>query len=103
MRVKRRNHVHHPRSAGRPPSGGGVARRAAGGALGVLIHQAGAFGGSVDGLRVVNNILVNDRAYSIDNELPRSVVIDFNLVFNQGTEAAHGEFLAYVAGHGNPR
>jgi len=68
-----------------------------------VIHRAGPFAGSVEGLQVVNNIFVHGRAYSIDNELPASVAIDHNLVWNPSSEALHGEFLAYVAGHGNTR
>lgn len=68
-----------------------------------VIHDAGPFAGSVDGLRVVNNIFVHGRAYSIDNEMPAGVVIDHNLLWNPDSDAGHGEFLAYVAGHGNTR
>jgi parallel beta-helix repeat protein len=68
-----------------------------------VIHRAGPFAGSVEGLRVVNNILVHGRAYSIDNEMPASVVIDHNLLWNPDSDARHGEYLAYVAGRGNTR
>jgi parallel beta-helix repeat protein len=68
-----------------------------------VIHRAGPFAGSVEGLRVVNNILVHGRAFSIDNEMPASVVIDYNLLWNPDSDARHGEYLAYVAGHGNTR
>ena len=68
-----------------------------------VIHRAGPFAGSVEGLRVVNNIFVRGRAYSIDNEMPASVVIDYNLVWNPQSDARHGEYLAYVAAHGNTR
>jgi parallel beta-helix repeat protein len=68
-----------------------------------VIHRAGPFAGSVEGLRVVNNIFVHGRAYSIDNEMPATVVIDYNLLWNPESDARHGEYLAYVAGHGNTR
>ena len=68
-----------------------------------VIHRAGPFAGSVEGLRVVNNIFVHGRAYSIDNEMPAGVVIDHNLLWNPASSARHGEYLAYVAGHGNTR
>lgn len=58
------------------------------------------FGGSIEGLTIENNIVVNGRAYSIDTVLPASVVIDHNL--GHGTSnARYGAFFAYVAGHGN--
>jgi hypothetical protein len=66
-----------------------------------LIHNAGSFGGSIEGLRVVNNIVTGGRAYSIDNQMPSSVVIDHNLVWNPGSRARMGQFLAYVANRGN--
>jgi hypothetical protein len=66
-----------------------------------LIHRAGAFGGSIAGLRVVNNIVTGGRAYSIDNAMPASVVIDYNLVWNPGSAVRMGEFVAYVASRGN--
>jgi len=58
------------------------------------------FGGSVAGLQIENNIIVNCRAFSIDNVLPSSVVIDYNLVW--GTSSAdYGQYMAYVNGRGN--
>jgi len=59
------------------------------------------YGGSVEQLRILNNIVVRGRAYSIDNALPPSVVIDHNLVDPGGSDASRGEFVAFVAGHGN--
>jgi parallel beta-helix repeat protein len=59
------------------------------------------YGGSVERLRIVNNIVVRGRAYSIDNALPSSVVIDHNLVAPNGSEASYGRYVAFVAGHGN--
>jgi parallel beta helix pectate lyase-like protein len=63
--------------------------------------QGVAYGGSIANLRIVNNILSGGRAYSIDNALPASVSIDYNLLYNVGSSAAYGNYLAYVAGVGN--
>lgn len=59
------------------------------------------YGGSVERLRIVNNIVIRGRAYSIDNALPKSVMIDHNLVYPNGSVASRGQFVAFVAGHGN--
>ncbi|HEX8158963.1 MAG TPA: right-handed parallel beta-helix repeat-containing protein [Solirubrobacteraceae bacterium] len=57
------------------------------------------YGGSVEGLRIVNNVASSpDRVYSIDSALPATVQIDRNLAFNPT-----GSWLAYVSGHGNTR
>lgn len=64
-----------------------------------LSHQAGSFGGSIDGLRVLNNVLVNGRPYSIDTALPSSVVVDYNLV-RPGSGPEHGTQIAWVAPQG---
>jgi len=66
-----------------------------------LIHEAGPFGGSIAGLRILNNIVTRGRAYSIDNRMPSSVVIDHNLVWNPDSPAQMGQFVAYMAGRGN--
>lgn len=59
--------------------------------------DASAFGGSIERLRILNNVAVSgDRLHSIDSTLPDSVVIDRNLIFNTS-----GGYLGYVAGHGN--
>jgi len=58
------------------------------------------YGGSIAGLRVLNNIVVGGRAFSIDSALPTSVQIDYNLVNNVGSTAVYGNHLAYVAGKG---
>jgi parallel beta-helix repeat protein len=58
------------------------------------------YGGSIAGLRVLNNIVVGGRAFSIDSALPASVQIDYNLVNNVGSTAVYGNHLAYVAGKG---
>lgn len=62
----------------------------------------GTYGGSVENLKIVNNIAINGRVYSIDTPLPKSVVIDHNLVYNPapGSSSLEGDSLAYVAGFG---
>ena len=60
-----------------------------------------AYGGSIAGLRIVNNIVVGGRAFSIDSALPSSVVIDYNLVDITGATGSYGQYVAYVAGVGN--
>ncbi len=65
-------------------------------------HRHGPYGASVDGLRIINNIAAGGRAFSIDSRLPKSVVIDRNLV-QRGRRATYGTWLAYVSGHGNTR
>jgi acid phosphatase type 7 len=57
--------------------------------------QASSFGGSIDGLRIVNNVVTACRVYSIDSALPASVQIDYNLGWNPGGT------VAYVAGRGS--
>ncbi len=66
-----------------------------------LSHNAGTYGGSIAGLRILNNIVFNGRAYSIDTALPSSVVIDYNLFYTAGSTAYEGQYLAYVVGQGN--
>jgi len=58
--------------------------------------QGVAYGGSIAGLRIMNNIAVGGRAYSIDSTLPGSVQIDRNLLYNAGSTARYGNHLAYV-------
>jgi nitrous oxidase accessory protein NosD len=65
-------------------------------------HRHGRYGASVDGLRIINNIAAGGRAFSIDSKLPKSVVIDRNLV-QRGRKATYGNWLAFVSGHGNTR
>jgi parallel beta-helix repeat protein len=59
-----------------------------------------AYGGSIAGLRIVNNIVTGGRAFSIDSALPSSVKIDYNLLYNVGSTALYGNHLAYVKGKG---
>lgn len=58
------------------------------------------YGGSIAGLRIVNNIVAGGRAFSIDSSLPSSVQIDYNLVYNVGSTALYGNHIAYMEGVG---
>lgn len=66
-----------------------------------LSHNRGEYGASIEGLRIVNNIHVFGRVYVIENALPTSVVIDYNLSYNPGSQSQYGDYLAYVDGFGN--
>jgi parallel beta-helix repeat protein len=68
-----------------------------------IFRGSGGFNGPIDNLRILNNISVNGRAYSIDSSMPSSVKIDNNLITRctSGTCPVHGSKLAYVAGKGN--
>ena len=68
-----------------------------------LTHLRGTYGGSIEGLRIFNNIAVNGRVYSIEGAIPASVEIDNNLVYNPGSSSLHGDSLAYVEGKGNTK
>jgi hypothetical protein len=59
-----------------------------------------AYGGSVEGLRMIDNLIANGRSYSIDNAIPSSVVMDYNLAYTTaGAAAEYGKYDAWVAGH----
>jgi len=66
-----------------------------------LTHFRGTYGGSIEGLRIFNNIAVNGRVYSIEGSIPASVQIDHNLLYNPGSSSSRGDSLAYVEGQGN--
>jgi parallel beta-helix repeat protein len=66
-----------------------------------LSHNRGEYGASIEGLRILNNIHVYGRVYVIENDLPVSVIIDHNLLYNPGSASQYGEYLAYVDGFGN--
>ena len=66
-----------------------------------LTHFRGSYGGSIEGLRIFNNIAVNGRVYSIEGAIPASVQVDNNLLYNPGSASLHGDSLAYVEGKGN--
>ncbi|HUR04555.1 MAG TPA: carbohydrate binding domain-containing protein [Nonomuraea sp.] len=65
-------------------------------AISVVNKDGYTWGGSVDRLKVVNNVLVtnHDRPYYFDN-VPSTVTVDHNLLRNSG-----GSALAYVVGKG---
>ena len=52
-----------------------------------ISHNDGTWGGSVDGLTIVNNVISvsTGKIFGIDTDLPTSVVIDFNLLQNTGS------------------
>lgn len=66
-----------------------------------LTHYKGTYGGSIENLKIFNNISVNGRVYSIEGTIPASVQIDYNLVYNPGSTSSRGNYLAYVEGKGN--
>ncbi len=68
-----------------------------------LAHASGEFGGSIEGLRILDNLVAAGRAYSIDTPIPSSVQIDYDLAFPapDDSRARYGDVLAYVVGYGN--
>ena len=65
------------------------------------VAQTGGYEGSIDGLRILNNVVVRGRAYSLGAGLPASLVIDHDVVLPGNTTATYGSRVAYVEGHGN--
>jgi hypothetical protein len=65
-----------------------------------ISHRLGGFGGSIEGLRVVNNVVVTvaGKIYGVDTALPASVVLDNNVIQNTS-----GGYVASVAGKGSTR
>jgi parallel beta-helix repeat protein len=66
-----------------------------------ISHNRGGYGGSIAGLRILNNIISvsTGKIYGIETDpLPDSVVIDHNLVYNSGPG-----YLATVVGRGGTR
>jgi parallel beta-helix repeat protein len=63
-----------------------------------ITATATAFGGSIDGLTIRNNVAYTaaDKIYSIDSAMPSTVSLDWDLAFH-----ATGGSIAYVSGHGN--
>lgn len=60
------------------------------------LMSGGPFGGSIENLRIVNNIAAYGRPYSLDSCLPNSVTIDYNLT--QPTAGPlNGDAVAWVA------
>ena len=61
------------------------------------VSLAGGFAGSIDGLKIHNNIAVGgEHPYSLDTAIPGTVSINYNLVQN-----SMGGAIAYVYGKGN--
>ena len=65
------------------------------------VALTGGYAGSVDGLRILNNIVIRGRAYSLGAGLPADLVIDHDVVLPGSTSATYGSRVAYVEGHGN--
>jgi parallel beta-helix repeat protein len=61
------------------------------------VSLAGGFSGSIDGLRILNNVAVSvDHPYSLDTVIPTTVTINYNIAQNRA-----GGAIAYVYGRGN--
>jgi parallel beta-helix repeat protein len=65
------------------------------------LSTSGGYAGSVDGLRILDNIVIRGRAYSIGSALPASLVLDRNLAWPGGSTATYADRVAYVSGFGN--
>ncbi len=65
------------------------------------VTSVGPFAGSIAGLTIQNNVVVNGRSYRLTDGLPGSVVIDHNLSRPGAKRAEYGDHLAYVEGRGN--
>jgi len=65
------------------------------------VSVSGAYAGSVDGLRIEDNIVAGGRSYSLAAGLPPSLVIDYNLSYPGGSSAQYGSYVGYVEGKGN--
>jgi len=65
------------------------------------VSAAGSYAGSVDGLRIEDNVVVGGRSYSLAAGLPASLVIDYNLSYPGGSAAQYGSYVGYVEGKGN--
>jgi parallel beta-helix repeat protein len=52
-----------------------------------ISHMGGSWGGSIEGLRVINNVvsISTGKVYGIDTKLPSSVVIDNNIIYKSGS------------------
>jgi Right handed beta helix region len=63
-----------------------------------LQHEVGTYGGSIEGLRILNNVMYlgdGAKAFSIDSAIPSSVVMDADLVYKTGSG-----YLATMVGKG---
>jgi len=65
------------------------------------VTESGSHAGGIGGLRVVDNIVVRGRAWSLAAGLPAGLDFDYNLVFPGGSTATYADRVAYVEGRGN--
>jgi Right handed beta helix region len=65
------------------------------------LTDSGSFAASIHDLRIIDNIVVHGRAFSLDTGLPADVSIDYNLVSPGGSTATYSNYIAYVQGFGN--
>jgi len=65
------------------------------------VSASGAYAGSIEDLRIVNNIVVRGRAFSLAAGLPAGLVIDYTVVDPGGSDATYSDRVAYVEGYGN--
>jgi parallel beta-helix repeat protein len=65
------------------------------------LTDSGSFAASIHDLRIIDNIVVRGRAFSLDSGLPGDVQIDYNVVNPGGSSATYSDYIAYVHGFGN--
>jgi parallel beta-helix repeat protein len=65
------------------------------------VSASGTYAGSIEGLRIVNNVVVRGRAFSLAAGLPAGLVIDYTVVNEGGSDATYSDRVAYVEGYGN--
>ena len=64
----------------------------------------GTYGGSIAGMRILDNLVVDGRTYSIDDAIPSTVVLDYNLAYTTtAATAQYGTYDAWVVGHDQTR
>jgi hypothetical protein len=69
-----------------------------------LSEFEGKYGGSIAGLRIENNVVVNGRMYSIDTAIPSSVVADYNVAYTtDAATALYGHDYVWVVGRDQTR
>ena len=64
------------------------------------VTASGGYAGSIHDLRVIDNIVIHGRAFSLASGLPGDIQIDYNVV-NPGGSATYASYVAYVHGFGN--
>ncbi len=58
------------------------------------------YGGSIEALRILDNLILDGRTYSIDNPIPSSVVMDYNLAYTTAASTAeYGTYYAWAVRH----